>query len=598
MKRQFLLSLAAMAAASSVLSAQNLDIFHEALFSDASEDGRYLVHFSEGNMVIYDAVTDSWNVFEAEYNEELDAYSPYFSVGFGNIFSKDNLMIGNYNEFTPAFYKDGVWTALPLREGDAQPGLFNNADGITADGKYIVGCVSHERMSLNASGVVLTPVLWERNANGQYGDYIDLPYPTKDFTGRTPQYVTARSISDDGTVIVGQVVDWSGFFPTPILYTKDASGNWTYHYFGHELIYDANAEFPEYPSYEPKYPYDTDYLSPEALQDYNDAMADYWQWVEDYWNGIVDEYPEYPYATDFMSEEDRAAYEAAMAQYQEDFAVYSDSVNVFNEVFYDENVVYGGQYEFNNIYLSRDGKYAATTFSMIDPESDPEDWWNVNILSNAYRFDLSKQDYPFEKSEGTNFLVTGLIGDGTMIVSDPTSSSTRNGSLIPVGTGKATPFYDYVRSVNPQAAQLMADELTFTMAERDENWQVVPGEEKVVTGTLKSNSDGSIFWGWMVNSFYGVDDFYYLSYRLTLDTVTGLRRLTPASEGISLTTDGSILLGTEATRLTVSDASGRTLFTTDSPTARTQVPGLTQGIYFITVLTADGKQMTQKVIRQ
>lgn len=580
MTKNLFFATAAMAMASFSASAQNNFFSVEnAVVEKASEDGRYLVAVDQGSLYFINTETVTLEYFECGE----DGISPYYGIGFGNIFAEDGTMVGNIDFATPAILKDGEWKPLPIKEEDGEQGKNNSADGITPDGKRICGGVAPEAMGMNAKDVMLAPVIWEKGTDGEYGMYKKLPYPTEDFTGRLPQYVTARSISDDGKTVVGQVVDWSGFFPMPIVYREQADGEWTYEVFGRELVYDVNAVFPAYPSYEPRYPEATDFMSEDELNAYDEAMAAYDQAVEDYWTGVSDIYPEWPMYENFMGAETAAAYGSAMDTYNVEYAAYADSVEVFNAVYYDPNVVYNTSFEFNNLAMSRDGKYYATSFHAVDEENSiPDDPWGQVMTTTPMRFDLTN-GCTYEACDNTDAMVTNFMNDGSLLVAAPSGSMARSTYVMPAGTTACTSLYDYVLAKNADAAQLLADNLTFQSSVMNwETWESMPGEEAIYTGTASANATGDIFYGWLVNEFYGID-WWYFSYCLTIDTTTGIAKI--STEGNAAITD-----------ITVVDAAGARV-STGNGSALDVIKNLGKGVYFVTTTAADGTQKTQKVIR-
>lgn len=567
-----ILLLAAVGMTAIQVSAQDMWLAPGAMFSKASEDGRYFVMEDEGCLYLYDVITEEFNVYEAEYSTLENYYSPYYSVGFGNAFSADNVMVGNYDECQPAYLKDGEWYMLPVTEEDATRGNCNSADAITPDGKRICGGIARDAFSVDAQNIMMVPVIWDLQANGEYGMYTVLPHPEKDFSGRTPQYITARGISDDGKTIIGQIMDYSGMSPMPIVYREAADGTWSYELPGASMMYDTNAVFPEYPTY-PKEPEAALYLEGEALEAYKAACEAYDQAVEDYWNGLIDDYPTEPDATQYMTEEAKALYEAAMAEYQEQLAAYYDALDAFDDVFYDPSVVYGGSFEFNNGYISRDGKYLATTF--VNSYEDPDAWFGYSVAYQPCRFDLTNAEAPVELAEETNALATSIQNNGTVLYSTPADEYLRDTYLMPAGSTSGIALDDYVASVDPELGAIMKETLTFQVAEFDEEWNTVPGEEKVCTGTACSNGAGTLYYSWIYNSFYGDYDWYIASYILTLDNVV---KLDDAQSH-------------KVTSAIITDLNGHIVNMNGS------VKDLASGIYMITTTTADGRSKTQKVIK-
>jgi len=62
--------------------------------------------------------------------------------------------------------------------------------------------------------------------------------------------VTALSISDDGSTVVGQVVSANGFVTYPLVYTKGSDGKWSYKEYGLNEIVEPGTVFPKYPEYD------------------------------------------------------------------------------------------------------------------------------------------------------------------------------------------------------------------------------------------------------------------------------------------------------------------------------------------------------------
>lgn len=568
--KKFLLSAAVVLTAIQV-SAQDMWLAEGAMFSKASEDGRYFVMEDEGSLYIYDAETDEFNIYESEYSA-LEGYnSPYYSVGFGNVFSDDNTMVGNYDECQPAYWQNGEWYMLPIKEEDAEKGKCNSADAITPDGRRICGGIAGDKFSIDAENIMMLPVYWEKKADGTYGDYVVLPHPTKDFSGRIPQYITARSISDDGKTIIGQIVDYSGMSPMPIVYKEAADGTWSYSLPGASMMYDTEAVFPEFPTC-PSEPDPMAYLEGEGLEAYKAACEAYDQAVEDWWNGLIDDYPTRPDATQYMTEEALALYQEAMAEYEEQLAAYYDAVDAFDEVFYDPSVVYGGSFEFNNGYLSRDGKYLATTF--VTSYDDPDSWMGWSEAYQPCRFDLTNAEAPVVMADENNALVSCIQNNGTILYCTPADSYLRDTYLMPVGSTEGIALDDYVASVNPEMGAIMKEVLTFQEAVYDDEWNLVPGEEKVFTGTACSNGPGTLYYSWIYNNFYGDYEWWIASYILTLDNVTKL--------------DGT--MSQQVTSAIITDINGRMV------SANGSLKGLAKGVYMITTTTADGRAKTSKVI--
>jgi len=573
--KKLLLSLA-VAVSAVTLSAQELWMAPDIIFSKVSEDGNLLLMSDgEGTLYLYHKDIKEFEIFEAEMDLEGN-YSPWYTEGFGNIFAEDGTMVGNYDDASPAYMKDGEWYLLPIDESDAEIGKINAADGITPDGSRICGGIAISSFGIDANEPMEVPVLWQKNAAGEYDHYIVLPHPEKDFAGRTPQYITARSISDDGKTIVGQITEWSGNYILPIVYREDAAGEWSYEVLGASMVYDENATFPQYPTYEPKQPKAEDYLDETSYAAYYNAYQAYQDSVDAYYSGTINEWPSYyPKAKDFLTGEAAETFANLLNTYQEEYAAYSDSCDVFDEIFYDPSVVYGTSFEFNNVYLSRDGKYLASTFKQVDPDGDPFSWF-PSYLRQGCRFNLTNAEAAVELTDLNDCLVTSIMNDGSLLVATPADEYTRNTYVVAPNQTAGVALDAYILEKDPEVGEYMKEIMTFTGAAYDEDWNLVPGEERVWTGTAISNGVGNVFVGWMYNQFIDEDlEWSALSF-------------------IAVLNENTTKLGSLQSRVSsavVTDLSGRVVNTTGS------LKELGKGVYMVTTTNAAGETKTMKVIK-
>lgn len=573
MKKSLLLCAALIAVSA---SAQQMTLHPNVIFSHASEDGRYFVGDDEGTAILYDAEQMLYYIYDGESNDA------YYTAGFGSIFSNDGVMVGNIKDEVPGYLQNFEWNMLPCLESDMESGKFNSADAITLDGTRICGGVAGAAYSYDATEPMLLPVIWNKQADGTWGMYEKLPRPEKDFSGRTPQYITARAMSTDGKTIVGQIVDYSGFYPLPIVYKQNEAGEWSYQVFGQEYIYNTNIEFPTYPSVEPTIPSADPYLDAEGRQAYIDAWTAYSDSIDNYWYSDG-EYPSYkPKAEDFMTPENALAYGELYAAYEAAVEAYNDSINAFNDLFDDPTVIYGNNFVFNNIMISADGKYCATALLNIDEENyDPFDSWGSGFFYNVVRFDLSN-NFAAEKSDNTDVLVCNLMADGTVLMAGPASEMSRQTKLMAPNSTADISLIDYLNAKSELAVEMMTDSLTFSTIGYDpETWEEVINDPEVQTGTACSNNNGTLFYGWMANSFVEDNEWYYLSYTLDLNK---------EANGINVVRSNNV------TSVVVTDLAGNTIC--NAGAADFHMSHLNKGVYLITTTAADGSKQTLKIIRQ
>lgn len=202
------------------MSAQTMkEIPIQRAFESMSENGKYMITIDQAYIGIYNTETD-------EYDEYTDAVTNY-QVGMGNMVTNDGFLVGAVGGMPSILdIENKKWTPLGLKEGDLQYSL---ANAITPSRKYIVGTVGLKNVSYGM--LQYKPVLWTLKDDGTYGEYEELPYPEKDFSGVTPMYILVNCISEDGTVIAGQLMRQDNEC-LPLVYHKAQDGTWTYEVYG------------------------------------------------------------------------------------------------------------------------------------------------------------------------------------------------------------------------------------------------------------------------------------------------------------------------------------------------------------------------------
>ncbi|MBQ6938977.1 MAG: hypothetical protein IJN35_03930, partial [Muribaculaceae bacterium] len=272
-------------------------------FDKMSPNGKWVASQNIGSVFIYIQDGDEY----VEYAASPDAVTEYYATGIGNCISNNGILVGSTNDATCAYWQDGQWTPLLVKEENA---ALNMAHGITPDGSRIVGQVGGSGLNMY-SEIMVKPVYWDRNAEGGYDSYQPLPCPTTDFCGRKPQYITAIAVSDDGKTVIGQIVDWSGFFIYPIIYTQDNEGVWSYRTIDEGVLYPEGTQFAPWPG---EMPDPKEYMTEEELAEYLEAMNEYMIELEKYNNGEISTCPNEPVAEDYIFEYYNE-YSSAMHEY-------------------------------------------------------------------------------------------------------------------------------------------------------------------------------------------------------------------------------------------------------------------------------------------
>lgn len=314
-------------------------------FYAMSENGKYMITVDQAYIGIFDTETD-------EYDEYYDGITNY-QVGMGNMVTNDGFLVGAVNGMPSILdIENKKWTPLGLKEGDLQ---YSMANAITPSRKYIVGTVGLKNVSYGM--LQYRPVLWTLNDDGTYDEYEELPYPEKDFSGVTPMYILANCISEDGTVIAGQLMRQDNEC-LPLVYHKTQDGTWTYEVYDEGLC-EPGLEFPEFPI-EPTAPDLYEFMNEEEIAAYKEDSTAYADSLRQYNNHEIDKKPEYkPEKNYYASEEENKLFEQAWNKYLEESEAFSNQLKVFRNFYYEH--VTPNFFEQNQVSLSANGKFYSTT---------------------------------------------------------------------------------------------------------------------------------------------------------------------------------------------------------------------------------------------
>lgn len=579
MKRAFLL-LACTVMMTAKSFGYEFEKYPQVFFYQISPSAKWMATAVDGTAVMFNREDSVYYTFEG------DGMDAVYDVGFGNAANDLGMIVGASSEYDPAYYQDGEWHVLPMPEG-VTAGMYSMGHGVTPDGKYICGNVSTGNFGDADSRTTLFPALWTRSDDGSEFTCEILPYPAKDFSGRSPQYITALSISDDGATIAGQVVSNDGFTTTPIVYSKDSDGKWSYKEYGKDMVFDSSVDLPPYPTTEVEYPTTSDYMDEQAQADYLEAYYAYKDSVDLYNQDLIDKYPEYPNMSDYIS--DQEGYDAAMEAYQ----AYQDSVDAFESVYYD--ALTGSSFVYNTVMFSANGKYLAQSLQKEDPDSDPLDW-QTSYLTHPIMFDLSN-DGATTEVDHTDMCVCGIANDGMMVGAAPSVEYTRNAFIIEPGSTTPVKFDDWVAEKAPELADSIKENMAFDVESyvwNDETgeYDYVVVEDSIVTGSMVCTPDGKHFVTYLYNYWAQVEEDYgYFSYYfdITPGTGTGIKATATAAEPINLSVkDGKITVSGNGTSVEIYDMSGRII----SNAASTS---LTQGVYTVKATDNAGNTLTRKI---
>ena len=535
-----------------------------ASFQGISPNGNYLASSVFGTVVIYDLTTGVAHEYVG--NEYGD---PNYTEGLGNYLSNDGVVLGSTSSNSNASYwQNGEWLSL---DTEGVVGVSNLANGITPDGARICGSLGIAPISVEHDQTMLSPVYWDRQADGTYGKYTALPYPTLDFTGRAPQYVTANWISDDGKTIGGQIVDCAGFVCVPIVYLQDEKGDWSYKILLKDLFYPEDVTIPPYPGDGPSYPSAESFMDEEEKAAYDKAYQDY---VDSGYDWEL-----YPNEADFLNEEHKAAFEAALAEYNEKFAEWQAASDKFYEAYY-QVIDNAPAFDFNDLRLSADGKTYYSNASVED-NSDPFAWppastytpWLINIADDA----VTTLDF------GKSMRIASVPNDEVIFTFNGVGTLPMEGYVIKDGT--CTDIQDWLGSFSPELKEWLDENMLHEIESYDWESGEFTYEDMFVTGMPIASADLNTVALWN-DCPWGMD--YAYGYVFNLSAYSGVKDVVSAGKNtVAFDANGNLTVDGELTALYLYDLSGRCVLSAQAPSGSVQC-NLPSGVYIVKGCTATG----------
>lgn len=545
-----------------------------------SPDGRWAMggdYWGEA-VVVLNTETGEKSIYYVDADDTN--YSADMAPGNGNCISNDGVVLVSTSYSGCASYiHDGEITALPVTT-DTRSSF---ANGITPDGSRICGNIG---AGMSTDDIIMqTPVIWDRNDDGTYAQAKRLPYPTKDFSGRTPQYIFGLAISDDGKTVAAQMIDYSGTMSQLFIYTEDEDGNWSYDEVQPELLHPEGITFPEYPGEGPAWVSEESYMTAEEIAAYSAALE---AW---YAAGTYD-YSTYPEYADFMTDEEREAYNSAYAEYVIANSEWSAKFFEFLDVL-DTVRELAPHYSMNNVMLSGNGRYLATTDHNYD--------FSVGTISaDPFLFDLQTGKYYDKHVEGKMLISSYVSNDGVLLASEDVYDS-KNCMVSESPESGFISFNEWVSPRNGSVYTWMDENMKRTALvprgiDLNGNWTFDAIENVWLTGVGHGSGDMSKYICWVLNVWEEdpVDLVYSYVLDLNADN-SGINDITLTENQLSVAfgKDGVARVCGEIVSLEVYDINGRLVFNAANPGAEVAT-GLTRGLYIVKATAADGTIATTK----
>lgn len=377
-------------------SAQINETYEGAAFSSMSPNGVWLVEDSNGDVRLYNRTTREWKEF---YSTE-DLLTTYHA-GLGKCINDDGMFVGSVS-YNASYYKDGEWHELPQSQGKTSG--MNGCNAVTPSGNRICGILGNSNFDMDgADAIYAIPAVWTLQDDGTWEEEI-LPYPTKDFSNRAPQYIIANDMSADGKTIVGNVRDCLGLYNTLIVFHQADDGTWSYTEPLTELVYDADkaAQIPDYPL-NLSYPDAKDYMTAEQYAAYQQDYEEYQERRDLALSGTLtwDEVGDPPLDWQYIDDEHRDQWVADSTAYYDYQDQYSEDLAKWQEKF--DAALNGESFNFNSVDISENGK------------------WIVACTRSGKAVVINTEENTSQVVETSDMATTGVTDYGLVVVCSPLS---------------------------------------------------------------------------------------------------------------------------------------------------------------------------------
>lgn len=224
--------------------------FPDVMLQKLSPNGEYAV-----GQDIYGTVTLAITTSDNEI-AEYEAVYP----GGGKCVSNNGVIVGqDIATYVAAIMMNGKVSIPDVFKAKNVGDLFS----ITPDGSRAVGYMSNANP---ASQTYAVPCYVDLNEDGVPGEPVALPYPDTDLLGDTPQVVNACWISDDGKTIAGNVIDGTGLYYYPIVFTLQDNNEWDYTLPSKSMFNPNGVAIPKFPD-------EADY---STVDEFYEAIDEYW----------------------------------------------------------------------------------------------------------------------------------------------------------------------------------------------------------------------------------------------------------------------------------------------------------------------------------
>lgn len=562
MKNSFLLGLVCVSAlATSLPSAAEPLILPEFYAFKISPDGKWLYSDTgSGEIVIYNLETN-------QHNEFYD-----MSLGNGNSLALDGTAVGSTDMGQAVILKD---------DEEISPNVFakywySSPAAITADSSRIVGVIGNDGTSdLGDDVQYYLPFVADIDEDANVTQLEFLPHPDKDFFGMVPQYCSASWISNDGKVILGQVIGGSGMFIQPIVYRQGEDGSWSYSLPSESLFNPENLPLPIYPGEFTLTPPDPiNFIGDEEKKKEYVEDMDWWE-SEGKFN--QDLYPG-NHLDQYMTAEELEEYYSAIDAFNEAATEYnekSDKFYIARDAILDTSVTFLR----NGSCMNGEGSIAAlaSEYALGDADTMMGSGYTTYIL------DLSNDSMTEIKNENLYIYPTQVLNGGIILGSTGSAEVQATYVYLPEASDYM-PVEEYFARTNPGAATWIQENLVQPLYD---------SRIAMISGCGVASCDFSVFAAGVTSYMFPDSDYTYFTYVFT-ELASGVEKVEVDDSVVNVMKDGILAINGNITDLSIIDLSGRKVFAMQSAYGNIAT-NLNRGIYVVVYTDANGQRVSRKV---
>lgn len=529
----------------------------------------------------------------------LDGGTDYLMAMTGGV-SDDGTVVAVVGS-VPSYWRDGKWKAFPGSTGGVAI-----LGAITPDGKTVAGSINRQ------GGVIGTsPCIWRKTDDGSFSEPEFLPSPGRDILGGSAQFLNATALSDDGSVIGVSMRSGNGFFHIPYVYRRNDKGGWESLRLGYELMNPEGRNVSSPGNYRgPSWPDYFSYIDPDRLEEFLDYCGPWSdelmaQGKKDWEVSLL----QLSMVMDFMTPEKKAKYEPILNSFLDAYMPWLEKQLEY-EAFLQYLTLEGLNFEFNNVFVSPDGKYlfaTAVKTILLDP-GNPEN--GVLTKYAPVRFDTATGEYEL-CSFDDNVLISSVAADYSILgwEYDPDVYLYRQAYIYPQNSSECVSLPDFYRNEGNGEAYRWFEENLYqeVLTGVSENGAYMY-DDAWSTGKPVATPDLSYI-GFAVSTLYWNvppnPDAIFHSY--LLDTVNPFAEEGNSNEdnavesfgdaAISLTPlkGGALMLSGDVVSVSIYDIAGNLVYHADGPGSYLDT-SLPAGVYVVSAVGASGERLTKKAI--